>query len=394
MKPGVRPSRVFQRYASLAATLLLVNLVPAQAAQPPIVPSAANASAHSGTLDGAERMLAAIRASLVERSLEAPTRVLSIGWIDAGGTLHETSQFRTDARVRGVRVLGYFSDEQGEARTRVSAEIDIPASLRAVTSGPTCTDAPPRWRIPVSLHLVDANARGQEHGMSRALSASLAALLLANEGSLARWTLVRELAPPGSTYAKALSGATATVPDWTLSLSVRPVEPPKGSWLEPATRFATSLVTGVSAQVPSWRVELGLRRTGDAGEVLRIEETMVIDGRLGTTPDQVMGHVVQRFPDWIARLDQQAACESPQYTLLQRAPGEWAIGAGASTGLRAGDRVLVVDRRSVPLRVLEPGAAGLLAIAEVVRVTPEQVRVRQVAGPGLPETGNWAAFPF
>jgi hypothetical protein len=48
----------------------------------------------------------------------------------------------------------------------------------------------------------------------------------------------------------------------------------------------------------------------------------------------------------------------------------------------------------VPRRLLEPGAARLMAIAEVSRVAPDHVRVRQVAGPDMPVSGDWVAFPF
>ena len=390
----VRPARLASHCAWLAAAVLLLNLASAGAAQPPANPSASATTGATTSLEGAERVLAAIREALVERALEAPTRVLSLGWIDAAGTLHETTQFRTDARVRGVRVLGYFDDEGEATRPRLSAEIDIPASLRAVTGAQTCTDAPTRWRIPVALRPVEPDARGQEHGIARALSTALIGLLLANDARLARWTLVRGQGAVESSYAKALSGRITAAPDWTLALSVQPLDMPRASWLEPVVRLGSALVPALAGQGLSWRVELTLQRAGDAAEALRIEETIAIDDRMGSTTDQVARHLVQRLPAWLTRLDQQAVCESPHYALLRRAPDEWAIGAGESTGLRPGDRVLVVDRRSVPLRLLEPGAVGLMAIAEVVRVTYEQVGLRQVAGPGLPDTGNWAAFPF
>jgi hypothetical protein len=67
----------------------------------------------------AQERLDAIRQSLVEATLQTPTRVATTSWIDAQGSLRESSSFKNGMVVRGVRVLAYGRDETGQAKARV-----------------------------------------------------------------------------------------------------------------------------------------------------------------------------------------------------------------------------------------------------------------------------------
>jgi hypothetical protein len=67
---------------------------------------------------------------------------------------------------------------------------------------------------------------------------------------------------------------------------------------------------------------------------------------------------------------------------------------GTASGFRAGDRVLVMDRDRLPQRLVEPGALGQLAMAEVVQVLKDRVQLKQIAGPAMPSQGHWVALPI
>jgi len=66
-----------------------------------------------------DEKLEAIRKSLVETALEGPTKVSATQWIDAQGVLRESSSFHSGVEVRGVRVVGYTTDSQGEASAKL-----------------------------------------------------------------------------------------------------------------------------------------------------------------------------------------------------------------------------------------------------------------------------------
>ena len=63
--------------------------------------------------------LDAIRQSLIEASLEKPTKVQTTTWIDSQGSLRESSSFKNGMEVRGVRVIAYDRDETGQPKARL-----------------------------------------------------------------------------------------------------------------------------------------------------------------------------------------------------------------------------------------------------------------------------------
>ena len=72
----------------------------------------------------AQERLDAIRQSLVEASLQTPTRVQTTTWVDTQGSLRENSSFKNALDVKGVRVTGYDRDELGQPK----AKLQFPAS--------------------------------------------------------------------------------------------------------------------------------------------------------------------------------------------------------------------------------------------------------------------------
>jgi hypothetical protein len=64
------------------------------------------------------------------------------------------------------------------------------------------------------------------------------------------------------------------------------------------------------------------------------------------------------------------------------------------SGLRPGDRVLLLNPSQIPSQMLEPGATQHLALAQVVKVGNDQTELQQLAGPALPTQGHWMALPL
>jgi hypothetical protein len=94
-----------------------------------------------------------------------------------------------------------------------------------------------------------------------------------------------------------------------------------------------------------------------------------------------------------AEVDARGACEPSQFDVAPSAQG-WVMPVGTASGFRAGDRVLVMDRDRLPQRLVEPGALGQLAMAEVVQVHKDRVQLKQIAGPAMPAHGYWVALPI
>jgi hypothetical protein len=58
----------------------------------------------------AEERLAAVRQSLLQAALEAPTKVVVTSWIAEHGALREMISFRNGMQVRGVRIVSFERD--------------------------------------------------------------------------------------------------------------------------------------------------------------------------------------------------------------------------------------------------------------------------------------------
>jgi len=77
--------------------------------------------------------LDAIRQGLVEASLDSPTKVQTTTWIDANGSLRESSSFKNGMKVRGVKVLAYDRDEAGQPKAQLQISPTPPTAAEHAT---------------------------------------------------------------------------------------------------------------------------------------------------------------------------------------------------------------------------------------------------------------------
>ncbi|MGA1207859.1 MAG: hypothetical protein ACO31Z_08875, partial [Litorivicinaceae bacterium] len=97
---------------------------------------------------------------------------------------------------------------------------------------------------------------------------------------------------------------------------------------------------------------------------------------------------------WLAELDAFAECSPFPLVLSAHGDNRFILDGGQISGMAIGDRVLVMDRRLIPTRVLEPGVLSTLALARVVRVSETQSEIVAVAGAPLDELEHKVALPF
>ena len=127
--------------------------------------------------------------------------------------------------------------------------------------------------------------------------------------------------------------------------------------------------------------------------------------RINVDPDQLAEHPGQwrapieaalttRLRGWLASIERQLQCEPIQFLVHSQPGGVLQLMAGAQSGLRPGDRVLIMQPGWLPSRMLDPHAADHLALAEVVRLGAQHTDIRQLAGPPLPIGSDWVALPL
>lgn len=345
-----------------------------------------------------EQQLQAIRQALLEATLDKPTQIISSAWVDDRGALHESHEFHSQAEVRGVRVLSYLNDGE-EPKARVSAEV-LPWNWRQHPTAQAGCAAPPRpWRLPMAIVAqLDSGFSGQQKASAQSLLSSAQtewrSLLLQAE----RWTPAQWHAPAPNTYLHALqSPPDADAGGWMTLITLRPTPGLQHPWYDPITPWPT-------AAAWRWTLELQVgQRASARGEfkpASRHAFELTLDPLAMAQPlslgqQSLLKPLLQGLMQAVQQLQGQTRCEPVQFR-VQRHDGHPALRlqAGQDSGLRPGDRVLLMQPGWVPGRLLDPRSAEHLALAEVVQTGQRHTEIRQLAGPPLAHQGEWVALPL
>ena len=345
-----------------------------------------------------DAQLAAIRQAILEATLDRPTRVVSTAWVDHQGALHESAHFHSEAQVRGVRVLSYV--QGNEPVTQVSAEV-LPWGWKPVGADQSCKAPPRPWRLPLGVQVVMPEGfSGPQLFASQTLLALAQQAWSQNMQASQRWRThsVAQAAPQSdNAYMRALTGQTEERSGWTAEISLQPHAPVVArSWTEylgltasaPPLHWTLSLRLGqklspASRLVPQWQIE----------QIISISPLALAQSPTAWA-QQMQGLLQERMHQSVAQLDTQTECEPVQFHVRRQGTQSLELQAGFDSGLRPGDRVLLMDPAHVPARMLEPGVAQHLALAQVVKVGPHRTELQQLAGPALASHGAWMALPL
>lgn len=382
----------------LLSLLLQPLLCPAQSAAPGRVADSASTAAVAAH----EQQLQAIRQALLDASLQAPTQVISTSWIDNMGALREEHQFNTKAEVRGIRLFSLGKDENGQNQTKATADL-LPWGWRhAAESHSRCIPPPRHWRLPMTIGAALAPGfPGAQHAPGQALLRSVEQHVQAMVRQSARWTPGEPSHPHSSTYLQALvAPASEDVKGWQLDIQLLPNAAP--SRTSPALSEASppSNLWGPAPWV--WSLHLSLRNAGanpsEPGVRWQQSYQIPVDlKQLAEHPSQwrtpIEAALTQRISAWLQGVQEQLRCE-PTPFVVKHEGARLQLSAGSDSGLRSGDRVLVMQPGWVPGRLLDPRVADHLALAEVVHTGPRHTEIRQLAGPPLPSGNQWVALPL
>jgi len=384
------------------ALVLLSGLAQAQSASPKsaAVSVSTSASVH-------EQQLQAIRQALIDATLQAPTQVIASSWLDDMGALRESHQFNSKAEVRSVRLLALDGAEPQTAAPRASADV-LPWGWRNDPQAQnSCSPAPRAWRSPLVLSVQRAAGfPGPQQAASQALlqATRLQVQQALQQGS--RWSPRAHAVNDRNSYLQALSApAREDGAAWLLDIRLEP----QGSALRaPATDNTTVSDGGgetrwIGGQNWVWVLRLTLSQTGGSAQGnstnWQQEFRITVDAdKLAEHPGQwrapIEAALAARVGAWLAGIERQLQCEPVQFVVRSHSGGALQLMAGAASGLRPGDRLLIMQPGWVPSRMLDPRAADHLALAEVVRHSGGHSDIRQLAGPPLPIGSDWVALPL
>ena len=331
-----------------------------------------------------DEQLQAIRLALVQAVSQAPMQVYNTAWVDDKGALHESTQFHSQAKVRGVRVMAYTAQGQAAPELRAATVSEAPTHWATVKGDAhTCLQSAGRWRMPVDMVVsLDPSLKGRDNQVGNWLAQETAHWWRLQSGHSQRWhwdqAEVRLVSTdaPASPYMRVVLGSQS----------------------QRQTPWRLQLVLGTDGfRVPGWRVDVSFGRTDGSSPVWQSRVHLPassVEVRsqqfVGMKTLEVLRHTLSQVR---AEVDARGACEPSQFDVAPSAQG-WVMPVGTASGFRAGDRVLVMDRDRLPQRLVEPGALGQLAMAEVVQVHKDRVQLKQIAGPAMPAHGYWVALPI
>ena len=368
----------------------------------PQTDAAAHSSKQTPQKKEHEAQLTAIRQAILDATLDRPTRVITSAWVDEKGALHEAAHFHSEAQVRGVRVLSYVQGD--EPQTQISAEV-LPWGWKPVGADQSCQAPPNPWRLPLGIQALDLSGfSGPQQFASQTLLGMAQHAWTQHLQSSQRWrpkTLAPAPAPEvDNLYMRALMmGQNDERSGWVAEFSLQPHAPATTLPLTSAERLQPS------DALPQWRwtLHLKLGQKNNAGSSLQAQWQMtqaisVAPLDLGKSPtnwaQSLQAQLQDHMRHWVALLDKQTECEPVQFHVRRNASLGLELQAGLDSGLRPGDRVLLMNPNHVPSRMLEPSVAQHLALAQVVKVGTNRTELQQLAGPALASNGPWMALPL
>lgn len=345
----------------------------------------------------AEEKLQAVRHALAQEALRGATQVRTTAWIDAQGSLRESSSFRSGMQVRGVRVVAYSRDAQGQPQARLqlqgSQEDLVKADAAAAPAAPCPKTDALRHVLGLEVHLRGRWSVDDEHLQREAVQLMGAAWRGAADG---RWQLIdvaaaQTQASSASAYERLLTGAGAASAalNWRLLLSLETVPAvPARNWLPWPTTEPTWMRLTLTLQ-SARESKPALQRTVDLP--LLAQERSWAPPRLQAVSRSQLQTLVQ---DWSKAIGERLACEPVGVQVLHAAGEQVHIDQGSLAGVQAGDEWLVSDRRRWPARVLESDAPLALVLARVEQVSAHQAQLRVLAGPSASVKPQWQAWPM
>lgn len=388
-----------KRSSAAAAVSTPTAAAPAGIA-PAAAPSPAPVSVH-------EQQLQAIRQALIEATIQAPTQVIASSWIDDMGALRESHQFNSKAEVRSVRLLPFDAPEPKQAAPRASADV-LPWGWRHdPQTQNSCSPAPRAWRSP--LVLSSQRAAGFPGPQQSASQALLQATVAHAQQALqqgVRWDVRTSSVTERINYLRSLSApAREDSAPWQLDIRLEPQGPGTRTTTQDTTTVSDgkSEVRWIGDQPWIWLLRLSL--TQNSGHAQGNSTSWQQEFRIAVDLEKLAEHPGQwrtpieaalntRVTAWLAGIERQLQCEPVQFVVRSQTGGVLQLMAGAGSGLRPGDRVLIMQPGWVPSRMLDPRAADHLALAEVVRLSSGHTDIRQLAGPPLPIGSDWVALPL
>ncbi|MFZ2738502.1 MAG: hypothetical protein WBI20_08845 [Burkholderiaceae bacterium] len=357
-----------------------------------------------------EKKLAAIRHELVQAALETPTQVQVTQWVDSQGALRESNSFRNGMKIRGVRVLSYLQEAQGETSAKLEWQTPVPHDAAATMAQVSAGQNPPNCKRTGSTqlhHVVDLswNLGSRWSVDDLPLLLDFKALLSSDWERRSTNTALWRLAEPRaqayrSSYDQALLASGADDIPWKINLSVQQIHQP-APIVEGNTVPSAAEVNAPAAALAEPPLKLQLQMTLSARQqnlpLLQFSTLMELQAqRSNWDPARLdllsRQKVLQQASIWAQDIQSVLSCLPVMAQVTQATKSGLRINAGTAAGVRIGDQWLLADGQKIPQRLLEADVATHTVLAKVQYVDQYHAQLQVQAGTAGKVQRNWAAW--
>ena len=383
----------------------------------------------------AQERLDAIRQSLIDASLQTPTRVSTTTWVDPQGSLRENSRFQNNLDVRGVRVAAFDRDESGQAKARLqfpnttaSANDTLKPADSAITetglkgavqkfnkllakatgyvkdkSGQDSEADAPACKPKLSEHMnhvidfgvvIDPSANPV---VRQSLLPMLQTQWVENPnaaGTARAWRAVNNLpaasmASTMTSYERALIGNRPATLPWQAHLKIRTTPLPASGIEGLMGHTGNTVVLNLDFQLIGTEVQDAKFEESTSLQI-EVDRPAWSAPRLTTAS---MALVQEQLQTWRAAAEQWLSCQAITPTVTAVYSQQVQINAGALAGVRKGDEWLVANPARFPAELLGKDGAPQTLLAKVQAVTPYNAQLVVLAGPAQAAQADWRAWP-
>jgi hypothetical protein len=386
-----------------------------------------------------QERLDAIRQSLIDASLQSPTRVSTTTWMDAQGSLRENSSFKNGMEVRNINILGFERDENGLARARLQLP-NVRDTLKTTSkSNPLnplistekgLQGAVQKFSQLVNKTLGTIQNLTNDESMPQTSSScrnqigsrmnhviGLEVQIDADASNVLLQTLVPQIqdqwvhanAPNGKGNAwRAVNNLPAASMSNRMTayeralVSNRPESLPWQALLKVKTEAypTNSLETNLGYQSANSILKLEFQLFGTEGQLAQFEESATLNLEFErskwSAPKLNANNVVaiqEQLQSWRNVAEEWLSCQAMNPLVTAAKGQQIEISAGSLSGVRTGDEWLIANPVRFPVELMSRDGAPQTLLATVQSVTPFASQLVVSAGPAQSVQANWRAWP-
>jgi len=322
----------------------------------------------------AEDRLEAIRQALVVRAMEGPTQVRASAFIDGHGVLREASSFVTGMEVRGIRVMAYGRDIDGQPKAS-GLQMD---SKHIPAQGCKPAGQPTAWHQMLwDSQVLNIPAGSQWEAQMVEQQFKKQALLLSQQAGT--WRL-NERKPLSDTYEQKLLGQGEQNVPLQLKLTLAPSRDSSGESITYDIRW-----------------ELGSRSQGQgiyrAEQKITVNQPRVIPNSPKPLDAVVLAQIQASVQGFVQGMERTLSCRVPQFEVVKVRSDSVRIAGGSASGVKPGMFMVLTDKQQLPSRALEPRAFDSLAMGEVVSVSEYYAELKVKSSAKITSQSQWIAIP-